>query len=127
MHWSNFCIFVGSIDSQIILRMIRESKMKVCSTMPITVKNLGNSNSFSSNSSLSRTNTSCPFTYLAIEISLNNKKLEAPLYLIYLGLGIIKVAWCNVLSDGDCQEIRNTIDLQISAFRTCVRKILETK
>ena len=27
MHWSNFCIFVDSIDSQIILRMIRESKM----------------------------------------------------------------------------------------------------
>ena len=25
--WSNFCIFVDSIDSQIILRMIRESKM----------------------------------------------------------------------------------------------------
>ena len=27
VHWSNFCIFVDSIDSQIILRMIRESKM----------------------------------------------------------------------------------------------------
>ena len=26
VHWSNFCIFVDSIDSQIILRMIRESK-----------------------------------------------------------------------------------------------------
>ena len=25
--WSDFCIFVDSIDSQIILRMIRESKM----------------------------------------------------------------------------------------------------
>ena len=27
VHWSNFCIFVDSIDSQIILRKIRESKM----------------------------------------------------------------------------------------------------
>ena len=27
--WSNFCIFVDSIDSQIILRMIRESKKKL--------------------------------------------------------------------------------------------------
>ena len=26
VHWSNFCIFVDSIDSQIILRMIPESK-----------------------------------------------------------------------------------------------------
>ena len=26
VHWSNFCIFVDSIDSQIILRMIYESK-----------------------------------------------------------------------------------------------------
>ena len=27
VDWSNFCIFVDSIDSQIILRMIREPKM----------------------------------------------------------------------------------------------------
>ena len=26
VHWSNFCIIVDSMDSQIILRMIRESK-----------------------------------------------------------------------------------------------------
>ena len=31
VHWSNFCIFVDSMDSQIILRMIRESKMTMTS------------------------------------------------------------------------------------------------
>ena len=35
--WSNFCIFVDSIDSQIILRMIRESKMNA-HTNPIFIQ-----------------------------------------------------------------------------------------
>ena len=29
VHWSNFCNFVDSINSQIILRVIRESKRKL--------------------------------------------------------------------------------------------------
>ena len=29
VHWSNFCTFVDSTDSQIILRMILESKRKM--------------------------------------------------------------------------------------------------
>ena len=37
VHWSNFCIFVDSIDSQIILPMIRESKMENVPVPPCTV------------------------------------------------------------------------------------------